>query len=195
MYYGDYLPGQRVNMAWSTNSKQGASISRATAGTIVAVRASSGAQSSVGITDTRDVLGAIGVDICAIDLSNPFYAPYDDYMIILVGAVIDGSAVNANVGQFSILNRSHSRLMVAGTVDYTNFAATAIEFECSDITTEGDDNNLAGRCAYGSIGNSLFKQVGVIESCDVVNGKGHFIMPAGSPMTAPFPNGSRVLFV
>lgn len=193
MYYGDFLPGQRVNMSWSTNSKQGASISRGTAGTIVAVRMSVMVQSSVGVNDTRDVLGAVGVDACSVDLTNPFYAPYDDYFVMLVGAVVDGDAVNAVVGQFSILNRSQSRLMVAGTVDWSAFPATATEFELSDVTTEADNNNLAGRAVYGSVGSALIKQVGVIESSDVAGSNAHIVMPAGSPMTAPFPNGSLVL--
>lgn len=180
-------------MSWSTNSRQGASISRATPGTIVAIRGSTAAQSSVGVTDTRDVLGAVGVDTCAVDLTNPFYAPYDDYMVVLIGAVVDGDSVNAVIGQFSILNRSHSRLMVAGTVDWSNFPATQIEFELSDVTTEADNDNLAGRAVYGSVGNALIKQVGVIESSDVANGKAHIVMPAGSPMSAAFPNGSLVL--
>lgn len=159
----------------------------------MAIRGSTGAQSSVGISDTRDVLGAVGVDSCAIDLSNAFYAPHDDYMVILVGATVDSESVNAVLGEFSILNRSHSRLMVAGTVDYTNFTATQTEFELSDVTTEALGSNLAGRAVYGAIGNSLIKQVGVIDSCDVIAGKGHIVMPAGSPMTAAFPNGSRVI--
>jgi hypothetical protein len=193
MFYGDFLPGQRVNIAWSTNSRQGASISRSVPGTIVVIRGSTSAQSSVGVTDTRDILGAVGVDTCAIDTSNPFYQPYDDYMVILVSATVDGQSVNAVLGEFSILNRSHSRLMVAGTVDYTNFTATATEFELGDVTTEADDSNLAGRAVYGSIGNTLIKQVGVIESSDIVGGKAHIVMPAGAPMTAAFPNGSRIL--
>jgi hypothetical protein len=193
MYYGDFLPGQRVNIAWSTNSRQGASISRETTGTIVVFRMSTGTQSSVGVTDLRDVNGAVGIDACSVDLTQTFFAPHDDYSVILVGATVDGQLVNAVVGAFSILNRSQSRLMVAGTVDYTNFTATATEFELSDVPIEADDNNLAGRAVYGSIGNSLIKQVGVIDSCDIVNGKAHIAIPAGAPMTAPFPNGSRIL--
>lgn len=196
LYVGDFLPGQQVTVPWSTNSKLGASVSRTTPGTILVFRASTGASSAVGVTDNADVNGLAGIDFCSILLANAFYAPYDDYSVVLTGAVIDGDQVNAVLGEFSIMNRSHSRLMVAGTVDISQFPATAIEFELSDVTVEAANNNLAGRCVYGSIGNALIKQVGVVESSSLTpGGKGHIVVPAGAPLTAPFLNAARVVFV
>jgi hypothetical protein len=196
MYVGDFLIGQRVMLPWSTNSKLGASVSRLVKGQVQAFRASTGTFTTVGITDTSDVSGMAGINFCTIDLSNTFYAAHDDYVIVLNGATIDEEPVNAVLGEFSVMNRSHTRLMVAGTVDTTQFTPTQIEFEAADISTEAANNNLAGRAIYASIGNALIKQVAVVESSVVsAGGKGHFTVPAGAALTAPFANGGRFIIV
>jgi hypothetical protein len=193
MYVGDFLIGQRVMLPWSTNSKLGASVSRVVKGTVLVFRASTGTTSTVGVVDTADVSSIAGINFTTIDLTNAFYQPHDDYVVILNGATIDEEPVNAVLGEFSIMNRSNTRLTVSGTVDISAFIATTTEFECSDITTEADDNNLAGRAIYASVGNSLIKQVAVIESSDVAGVKGHFKIPSGAALTIPFVNGDRIV--
>ena len=195
MYFGDYLIGQRVLIPWSTNNKLGASVSRSQVGQVNIFRASTGAVSSVGVNDTPDVAGLVGIAFCAIDLLNSFYQPHDDYLVVLSSAMVDGELVNHALGEFSIMNRSHTRLMVAGTVDISQFPPTPTEFECSDIVAEAANNNLAGRSIYGAIGNALIKQVAVIDGSAVVGGKGHFTIPQGSPLTAAFSNGDRLIVV
>jgi len=194
-YSGDFIPGQTASLVWSTNSKTGGSISRSVLGTITVRRVSSNTTSSVGVIDTADIAGIVGVHMCNINLSNAFYAPHDEYLVVINGMVIDGETVNAVIGQFSIMNRSHSRLWVAGTVDSSSFPPTVTEFESSNVTTEADNNNLSGRTLYASIGGALFKQAAVIESSSLSGGKSHFAIPVGAAMTAPFINGAPFLII
>jgi len=106
MYLGDYKEDSIVYFCWSTNSKTGASITRATNGTIKIYKNDSTTESTAGITDTEDFDGVTGIHNCKIDLSvDAFYAPGCDYSVVLVGAVIDGESVNAALATFSIENR------------------------------------------------------------------------------------------
>lgn len=194
-YVGDFLPGQRVSIPWSTNDQTGASIARSTAGQISCIRASNSAFSTVGVTEAASILGIVGVNGLTIDTSQSFFAAHDDYYVVDNGAVIDGKQANIVIGHFSILNRSNSRLFIAGTVDSSAFVPTVTEFESADITTEADNNNLKGRAVYASIGNALIKQLGIIESSDLAGGKAHFVIPQGDPLTAAFANGARFVVV
>jgi len=106
MYLGDFAEDSLVHFCWSTNDKNGASITRATNGDIRIYKDDSATQSTAGITDTEDFDGVTGVHNCKIDLSaDTFYVPGHDYSIVLVGAVIDGETVNAPLATFSIENR------------------------------------------------------------------------------------------
>jgi hypothetical protein len=106
VYLGDFAEDSLVHFCWSTNDKNGASITRATNGAIKVYKDNSTAESTAGITDTEDFDGVTGVHNCKIELSSDvFYAPGHDYSIVLVGAVIDGETVNALLATFSIENR------------------------------------------------------------------------------------------
>jgi hypothetical protein len=194
-YAGDYLPGQTVRLPWSTNNKSGASITRSTDGTISVYKAASTTQTTTGITAVEDFDSLTGIHWISIALTNVFYAPHEDYAVVLSGATIDGETVNAVLGTFSIMNRSQSRLMVAGTVDTSGSAATTTFFESSDLVAEAALNNLAGRAVYGAIDNANIKCVGVIDTSSVVSSRGRFTTPAGSPLPAAFANGARFLIV
>lgn len=195
MYLQDYLPGQTVRVWWSSYAAAGASLGPATPGTISIYKGAGTSPSTTGITDVRNFNGITGIHLASIDLSNVFYAAYEDYAVVLSGAVLDGQSVDGMLAQFSIMNRSHSRLMVAGTVDSSGFTPTTAAFECSDISTEAASNNLAGRSVIGSLGNALIKQAAVIDTSSVVAGKGHFTVPTGALLSAPFANGSRIVIV
>jgi hypothetical protein len=196
-YKGDFLLGETVTIEWGTVAGSGGSTDATGAGkgTLKVYKGALTPASTAGITDGRDIDGLTGNHVASIVLTDPFYIAHADYQLALVGAVIDGQPVNAWLGSFSIMNRTASRLMVAGTVDASAFSPTPTAFECSDITTEAANNNLAGRSVYGAVGNALIKQVGVIDTSSVVGGRGHFTLPAGAPMTGPFVNGARILIV
>jgi len=106
IYLGDFVEDDTVYFCWSTNSKEGTSITRATNGTIQVYKDDGTTQSTAGVTDTEDFDSLTGIHNCKIDLSSAaFYATGHDYSVVLAGAVVDGEAVNAALAVFSIENR------------------------------------------------------------------------------------------
>jgi len=105
-YLGDFKEDSVLYFCWSTNDKDGASITRQTDGTIKVYKDDGTSESTSGITDTEDFDGLSGIHNCKIDLGvDAFYAKGHDYSVILLGAVIDGETVNAVLATFSIENR------------------------------------------------------------------------------------------
>jgi hypothetical protein len=105
-YLGDFKEDSTVYFCWDTNSKSGASITRATNGAIKVYKDDGTSESTAGLVDTEDFDGLTGVHNCKIDLSaDSFYARGHDYTVVLAGAVIDGETVNAVLASFSIENR------------------------------------------------------------------------------------------
>ncbi len=105
-YLGDFKEDSVVCFCWDTNSKSGASITRATNGAIKVYKDDGASEGTTGVVDTEDFDGLTGVHNCKIDLSaDAFYAPGHDYSVVLAGAVIDGETVNAVLASFSIENR------------------------------------------------------------------------------------------
>ena len=111
IYLGDFQTTMIVDFKWNTNAASGASITRATDGSIRIYKDNSTTErtSSSGITDSEDFDTLTGVHHCRIDLSDNtdagFYAAGHEYQVVLVGAVIDGQTVNAVLAHFSIENR------------------------------------------------------------------------------------------
>jgi len=107
-YLGDIAEDATVTFGWSTNNRDGASITRATDGT-VKIRRSGGTEIAAGITDNKDTPDT-GLHECIIDTSaHVNYQPGYDYEVWLDGAVIDGQTVNAVLATFSIENRSDAK--------------------------------------------------------------------------------------
>jgi len=105
-YLGDFKEDSTLYFCWNTNNKDGASVTRATDGTIKVYKDDGTAESTAGIIDTEDFDSLTGVHSCKIDLSaDAFYAKGHDYSVVLVGAVIDGETVNAVLATFSIESR------------------------------------------------------------------------------------------
>ena len=110
-YVGNYQHGKTVYFPWTTNKVP------TTPGTIKVYKQDGTGEvtSQTGITDTRhfdsdnppDGLGAnSNVHICSINLSvNTFYAPKNDYEVILEGVEIDGETFNTVIASFSIEKR------------------------------------------------------------------------------------------
>jgi hypothetical protein len=107
MYLGDYVEDGTLAFLWGTNDGDGASITRATDGTVQVYKDDGDTESVAGITDTEDFDGLTGLHLCKIDLSaDAFYAVGSDYTVVVKGAVIDGNTVNAPLATFSIENRA-----------------------------------------------------------------------------------------
>lgn len=134
-YLGDYAVNAVVDLIWSTFDAAGASITRATDGSIRIYKNNSATQrsSSAGITDTEDFDSLTGIHHLRIDLSDNtdagFYAAGSEYFVVLVGAVIDGETVNAVLAQFSIENRG---VAAAKQLVALDFAADITEADMPD---------------------------------------------------------------
>jgi hypothetical protein len=113
-YIGDFVANSTVRYFFGTNTSTGASVNRTTAGVIRVYKGTSVTErtSVVGITDTSGFDSVTGLNSLSIDLSNNtdagFYAVGNDYVVVLVGAVIDTQTVNVPLFQFSIENRFSS---------------------------------------------------------------------------------------
>lgn len=106
-YLGEFSNTQTVRFLWNTTASGGASVTRATNGSIRIYKNNSTTQrtSSNGITDTEDFDSLTGVHLCSIDLSDNtdsgFYG-LGRFQVVLEGATIDGSSVNAVLAYFDI---------------------------------------------------------------------------------------------
>src|SRR5690349_14024872 len=107
-YLGDILAGATITHSWGRNGGDGASILRATNGTVKVYKGSNTTESTTGVTDTEDFDGVTGVHWIAIDTSadGTFYAAGNDFQVVLAGATIDGKTVNVPLFSFSIENRT-----------------------------------------------------------------------------------------
>lgn len=139
-YLGDFAEDATVHFMWSSNDSDGASITRATDGTISVYKDNGVSQSTAGVTDTEDFDSLTGVHAVTIDLSaDAFYAINANYTVVLSAATIDGQTVNTPIAHFSIENRT-----AFPKADYpTNFASLGIESD-GDLTKV---NTLDGHTA------------------------------------------------
>jgi len=105
MYLGDFPEDAEVVFYWNTNDGDGASITRATNGTIKVRRDDGTDCTGTSITDTEDTPD-VGIHQCKVATSDSAnFAIGYDYVVWLDGAVIDGETVNAALAHFSIENR------------------------------------------------------------------------------------------
>lgn len=135
MYLGDYAEDETVYFKWDSFDSNGASITRATDGTISVYKDADLTQTTTGVTDTEDFDSLTGIHHVGIVTTDAFYTAGTDYSVVLSAATIDGQTVNAVLANFSIENRSALRPTVAGRtfdvaatgeggVDFGNIAGT-----------------------------------------------------------------------
>jgi hypothetical protein len=125
-YIGDFPQDQTIYHLWSTNDAYGASITRATDGTLhVYKNDATGTEVTTGITDTEDFDSLTGVHCCKIVTTDAFYAPACDYTVVLKAASIDSQTVNAPIFSFSIENRTGSPQAGALEITYTVYKEEA----------------------------------------------------------------------
>jgi len=176
---GDFATGSTVRIPWNTNGSNGASITRATDGTIKIYKDSSTTErsSSAGITDSEDFDGRTGLHVCAIDLSDNtdagFYASGHDYFVVVAGAVVDGQTVNPCIGTFSIQNRYAA---ASGTAPTAAAVATAV---WQDLLASSDFSTSA------SIGKLLKDDIDAAISSRMAT----FILPSNFSSLAIDANG------
>jgi len=184
-YIGDFRVSSTVHLKWSTNSSVGASITRATNGTVRIYKGSSTTErsSAAGITDTEDHDSLTGVHHLSVDLSDDtdagFYAAGNDYFAVLATATIDGQTVNHPIAQFSIENRSALMPTTTGRkldvsadgeagIDLANVGSPTTTLNLSGTTVktatdvETDTVDIQGR--IGSPGVSLTVDLATIDT-------------------------------
>ena len=134
-YIGDFAVNSTLRYFYASNAAGGASAARTTAGTYRVYKNISTTErtSSTGITDFSGFDSVTGLNAVTIDLSNNtdagFYAAGNDYVVVLVGAVVDSQTVNVPLFQFSIANRAPTvtvSSMAAGVITNTAIANNAI---------------------------------------------------------------------
>jgi hypothetical protein len=165
IYLGDYAEDATIDFKWSTNAADGASITRATNGTVSVYKANNTTQSTAGVTDTEDFDSLTGIHHCRIDTSaDAFYATGNDYAVVLSGATIDGESVNAVLALFSIQNRYQDKTnyqLADGAITAAKIGADAITAAkvASDVSAEiADavwDEALSGHTTAGSAGKAM----------------------------------------
>lgn len=135
-YLGDHAEDQSVYFMWSSSDGDGASITRATDGTISVYKDNSDGSSfdqtqvTTGVTNDEDVDGLTGVHSCCITTTDAWYETGHDYVVVLSAATIDGNTVNAPLAHFSIENRFDEvtvTSMGAGVVTAAAIADAAID--------------------------------------------------------------------
>lgn len=175
-YKGDLVPGQVLYHKWSTNGANGASITRATNGTVSVYKTDSLTQSVAGITDTEDFDALTGIHHLTIDTAadGTFYSAGADYDVVLSGAVIDGQTVNAALCSFSIANRSALRPTVAGrTLDVSATGEAGL-----DLANVSDPTNTSLK-PFGVLASST---AAAITNTSITLAAGHGVSALASAL-------------
>jgi hypothetical protein len=140
-FLGEFFAGEIIRCMWDSAGADGASITRATNGTISVYKDNGTTQSTTGVTDTEDFDALTGVHAISIDTSadTTFYSPGSEFIIVLSGAVIDGKTVNAVLGSFA-LQRNFAALGIldAGIAQ----AITANTIQLRAAASFGDNNPI-----------------------------------------------------
>lgn len=100
---GNFQLGGVIRFTWGTFGCCGASITRATNGTIKVYRLDDDEDASgSSVVDAEDLID-IGVHVCAINTAdNAIYTDGFTYAVWIDGAVIDGQTINAALAFFTI---------------------------------------------------------------------------------------------
>jgi len=172
-YLGNFAEDAVVHYMWPTNDRDGASITRATDGTI-RVYKDNGASQKVtanGITDTEDFDSLTGVHVLTIDTSNDtgdsgFWTVGSNYTVVLEGATIDTSLINGVLCHFGIENRfDEVKLSATGLDEIASTAVGMVEIAkaVADRVLTGATHNIInsfgrrvrqlqiGRYTHGSV--------------------------------------------
>lgn len=173
-YLGDFSEDQEVVFYWNTNDGDGASITRATDGTIKVRRDDGTDCTGSSVTDNEDTPDT-GIHECKIDTTDSAnFAVGYDYTVWLDGAVIDGQTVNAALACFSIENRFQE-------VDVVKWAGTAIASVISAANLALLEDILDGTGGTGLTLNKLRINASDADGAiDVDNDNGAAINAMGS---------------
>src|SRR3990172_4709543 len=170
-YYGDFPVNGVVSFLWNTNDQTGASITRATDGTLKIFKTNANTatwqterSSLSGVTQVED-FEATGIHAVRIDLSDNtdagFYAAGNEYQVAYTGMTIDGKTVNAAVAHFSIERAIPLSAIYRGSVTGAATTTTLID---SGLTA-ADTDHYKGRIG-GFLSGNLKHQATDITAFD-----------------------------
>lgn len=126
-YLGDFRRNALIYVPWASNNSLGNASTPTSAGTVVVYKNASTTETSVGVTGhSIGFDSVVGVNLITVDssASAAFYAPGNDFSVILSGASIDGAFVNAALGAFSIENRFMGEIRRASIQTSTSTSIT-----------------------------------------------------------------------
>lgn len=157
-HYGDILRGQSVHLIWHSYNSLGGSVTPSSAGTCFVYKNNSDTQTAVGVT-----AHAVGVDSLAginrilVDSSQSadFYAPGNDFHVVVSTASIDGQFVNLVAGSFSVENRYQAGLLRRSLASAG--AAQTVTLPTSATTDDWYNGNVV-EVVYGP-GNGQARQI------------------------------------
>ena len=134
---GTYLAAATVRIPWNTSGANGASITRATNGTVAVWKDGGLIQSSAGVTDTEDFDGFAGMHVAVIDTSadGTFYSTGSEFMVGVTAMTIDGLVVNAWIGGFRLGVVNSNVTQWLGTAPTT--PGTAVSVVSANSPTSG----------------------------------------------------------
>ena len=174
-YIGDFVINSTLRYYYASNAAGGASAARTTAGAYRVYKNISTTErtSTAGITDYSGFDSVTGLNAVTIDLSNNtdagFYAAANDYVVVLVGAVVDGQTVNVPLFQFSIANRAPTvtvSSMNAGTITSSTIANNAITLRLANdaVTSNARFTTYDTFSGYPLLSQSAQHQVSITGS-------------------------------
>ncbi|WP_396216379.1 hypothetical protein [Gemmatimonas sp.] len=169
MYLGDFVKGATVRFAWNASGANGASITRATNGTLHVYKDGVlTTEVTTGVTDTEDADTLPGVNLVAIATTGAFYTAGSEFMVVLKAATIDGQVVNAVLAHFSIMRLNAFVPLVglatggaAGSVTLPASASATDDFYNGATVTivAGTGAGQPGRFIAGYVGSSRVASV------------------------------------
>lgn len=154
MYLGDYENDYAdLNVKFTTRNASGAPTTLAGTPAVRVYKSNGLAETALGITLTVDFDGRTGLNNVKVDLSSDaFYAPGEDYSIVITAGTVGGNSVVGEViGNFSIDNRStvpiksQTQLMNFDSNNQLNVNMVAIlDEELGETTVGRIANNFGG---------------------------------------------------
>jgi len=146
-YIGDYGEDSLVVIPFDTTDQTGNKVTRTAVGTIKIYKNGSTTEKTTanGVTDTNDFDSQVGINLVTIDTSNDtgdvgFWAPGNDYMVMLIDATVDTKTVSLVLGHFSLENRVTDVVRINGS--RTNSNDAVLKLKQLDITHDSNDHAL-----------------------------------------------------
>lgn len=145
-YYGDFAAGQVVTIPFSTSGADDLPATLAGPPAAVVYRGTSTTEDNPGVAIAVDFDGKTGFHVLTIDTSSDptFYAAGNDFAVLLTAGTVGGSSIApAELGLFSIENRSIPPADAMASLQATLDAILAAEDEFKGLALEGSVDGAA----------------------------------------------------